>query len=76
MRRLTKETADLRTELAGLKAGLASGRGERGDSLEAGQVMGSLQEQREAIAELRAMIEFQVRPRVWSGKATVTARNS
>merc|ERR1711971_24753 len=61
VKRLTKETAELRTELAGLKAGLSSGKGEAGVEKwgEAGQVLGSLQEQREAIAELRSMIEYQ-----------------
>merc|ERR1719295_1921468 len=61
VRRLTKETAELRTELAGLKAGLSSGKGEVGVEKwgEAGQVLGSLQEQREAISELRSMIEYQ-----------------
>ena len=41
MRRLTKETAELRTELAGLKAGLSSGKGEAGVEKwgEAGQVL-------------------------------------
>ena len=92
VKRLTKETAELRTELAGLKAGLSNGKGEAGAEKwgEAGQVvwilifrylfvcpgyvsavftlnflipiqvLGSLQEQREAIAELRSMIEYQV----------------
>jgi len=61
VKRLTKETAELRSELAGLKAGLSSGKGEAGVEKwgEAGQVLGSLQEQREAIAELRSMIEYQ-----------------
>jgi len=61
VKRLTKETAELRTELAGLKAGLSTGKGESGAEKwgEAGQVLGSLQEQREAIAELRSMIEYQ-----------------
>jgi len=61
VKRLTKETAELRTELAGLKAGLTSGKGDSGAEKwgEPGQVLGSLQEQREAIAELRSMIEYQ-----------------
>ena len=40
VKRLTKETAELRTELAGLKAGLSNGKGEAGAEKwgEAGQV--------------------------------------
>ena len=40
VKRLTKETAELRSELAGLKAGLSSGKGEAGVEKwgEAGQV--------------------------------------
>jgi len=62
VRRLTKETAELRRELAGVKAGLAAGREQGGERWgEAGEVLGTLQEQRDAIAELRAMLEYQVR---------------
>ena len=41
VKRLTKETAELRTELAGLKAGLSTGKGESGTEKwgEAGQVV-------------------------------------
>ena len=41
VKRLTKETAELRTELAGLKAGLSTGKGEAGVEKwgEAGQVV-------------------------------------